>query len=166
MDTYEKKYKDALERAKAYNNVYKDHKMMSYAKGALEYIFPELAESEDERISKDIIAYMRYERKSSKEEIENRFIPWLEKQAEQNPAWSEEDEKYINDILAIFGGGRGYRSNRQIEDWLKSLKPQSHWKPTEEQMSMLLAVLNDYNNITAESVCIALKSLYTDLKKL
>lgn len=46
---------------------------------------------EDEKIVKDIIAYIRYERKSTQEEIENRFIPWLEKQGER-----DEERKEIN----------------------------------------------------------------------
>ena len=47
-------------------------------------LLPELLqEDSDERIAKDIIAYIRYERKSTTGEIENRFIPWLEKQGGQ-----------------------------------------------------------------------------------
>lgn len=44
------------------------------------------------------------------------------------------------------------------------IKPR--WKPSEEQMSMLLAVINEPNNAGAESCHIALKSLYNDLMKL
>ncbi len=44
--------------------------------------------------------------------------------------------------------------------------PAGVWKPSEEQMSMLLAVINDPNNAGAESCQIALKSLYEQLKKL
>ena len=82
MEDYKTLYEQRLERAK------EEIKKCGYNKGRIsmiENIFPELRESEDERIRKDIIAYMRYERKSTEEEIENRFIPWLEKQCEQNP---------------------------------------------------------------------------------
>ena len=41
----------------------------------------------------------------------------------------------------------------------------THWKPGEEQMSMLFAVINDPNNAGAESCHIALKSLYEQLSK-
>jgi len=78
-----KKYGDAVERMKSWMNG--EHpECFSEAQKAAEFVFPELGESEDERIGKDIIAYMRYERKSTEEEIENRFIPWLEKQGEHN----------------------------------------------------------------------------------
>lgn len=40
-----------------------------------------------------------------------------------------------------------------------------HWKPSKEQMSMLLAVINEPNNAGSESCHISLKSLYNDLEK-
>lgn len=41
-----------------------------------------------------------------------------------------------------------------------------HWKPSENQMSMLLAVVNDPNNAGSASCHLSLESLYNDLKKL
>lgn len=41
-----------------------------------------------------------------------------------------------------------------------------HWKPSEAQMSMLLAVINEPRNAGAESCQLALGDLYQDLKKL
>lgn len=91
----------------------------------------------------------------------------LEKQGEQKPVgWNEEDEKYINDILAILSGGRGYRSNRQIEDWLKSLKPQPHWKPTQKQMDELEKLIVWADELYDENSIRTIDSLYNDLKKL
>lgn len=49
-------------------------------------------------------------------------------------------------------------------DWV-AVK-EEHWKPSEEQMQYLLAVINDPNNAGAESCHLILKSLYNDLKKL
>ena len=40
------------------------------------------------------------------------------------------------------------------------------WKPSEEQMAMLLAVINDPNNAGAESCYMVLKSIYNNLKEL
>ena len=40
------------------------------------------------------------------------------------------------------------------------------WNPSEEQMSMLLAVIRDPNNVGSESCHLALESLYEDLQKL
>ena len=50
---YEQKYKEALKCAKMY---YKENK--DYNAGFLSIIFPELAESEDERIRKEIIEHL------------------------------------------------------------------------------------------------------------
>ena len=73
---YEKKYKEALERAKGMH----EQGMMPER---LEYVFPELKESEDERIKKELISFLQLphpqfvgERKQEK------WIAWLEKQAE------------------------------------------------------------------------------------
>ena len=91
-------------------------------------------------------------------------------QPQQKQEWSEYDKIQLSEaIQMIEANGTWIRSEdavKKVSNWLKSLKPQNRWKPSEEQMSMLLAVLNDSNNITAESVHIALKSLYNDLKKL
>ena len=52
----------------------------------------------------------------------------------------------------------------EVEDYLNNLRPS--WKPSEWQMSMLLAVINEPNNAGSESCHLALKSIYDDLKKL
>ena len=86
--------------------------------------------------------------------------------------WSEEDEKMRNALLEWLNpekGGTKYSSYAQLAEWrnwLKSLRPQPHWKPSEDQMSMLLAVIRDPNNAGSESCFLAFKSLYEDLKKL
>ena len=46
------------------------------------------------------------------------------------------------------------------------IRKDSLWKPTEEQMSALLAVLNDPDNIGSQSCQLALSELYDDLMKL
>ena len=79
---YEKKYKDALEKAR---------KLCSYPttnfQSDLEDIFPELAESDDEKIRKALIETLKYD---AAEKCLNSFginkfaaIAWLEKQAPQ-----------------------------------------------------------------------------------
>ena len=55
----------------------------SYDRETIEYIFPELAESEDEKIRKEIINYF-YDAHEDDEE-RARFIAWLEKQKIENP---------------------------------------------------------------------------------
>ena len=75
-------------------------------KEKLESIFPELKESEDERIRKAlrerIINYDPNNEILIKEEgiSQKQFLAWIEKQGEQKPFWSEEDEKIINGITS------------------------------------------------------------------
>lgn len=82
---YEEKYKAALERAK---KLYKEAKANEYTSDMEDYetIFPELAESEDESIRKEIIHFLEIEKGQMTPEqysdCENWFA-WLEKQKEQ-----------------------------------------------------------------------------------
>lgn len=77
---YEKKYKEALEDMRAiYPNLKGDAKL------AVEHAFPELRESEDERIRKEIIHYILYDANGVSEEQEHMWIAYLEKQKEQRP---------------------------------------------------------------------------------
>ena len=52
---YEQLYKDALERAKKWYNAPNADKIPTYSNRVIEEIFPELKESEDERIRKALI---------------------------------------------------------------------------------------------------------------
>ena len=88
---YEQKYKEALERAKKEWIENLDNCYTNYRE-RLEIIFPELAESKDERIRKELIEHIKanYEadyvlfKKFSPDDV----IAWLEKQGgEQKQAW-------------------------------------------------------------------------------
>ena len=80
---YEQKYKEALDRARYYHS--KNYLLINCS-SAIENIFPELKESEDEKIKKTLIEYIKgikswnYFLGISKEQM----ITWLEKQGEQN----------------------------------------------------------------------------------
>jgi hypothetical protein len=94
------------------------------------------------------------------------------KKIEQKPAWSEEDEKILNSVIEEimpFGECPDYPTDEDREyyysrakmiDWLKSLRPQNTWKPSEEQMK---ALWEAYKGGEEQA---ALASLYSDLKKL
>ena len=76
---YEKKYEEALKRAK---KLYEQGTITE----SLSYVFPELAESEDgenKRISKEITQFLKQNNGWNRE-----WLTWLEKQTNQ----SEEDE--------------------------------------------------------------------------
>lgn len=142
---YEKKYKEALVRAK---ESMKDGGISSNTITYLESIFPELCESDDEKIRKKIIDYFRGSvglgvaigGVSVKD-----IVSWLEKQCEQKPVeWSEEDEKYFNILISLINNpsSDGIFDYHQINksafnNWLKSLKDRYTWKPSEEQIHHL-----------------------------
>ena len=90
-----------------------------------------------------------------------------EKQKEQKSAeWSEEDENMLNRIIETLSLPPIYdtKACAKMVSWLKSLRPS--WKPSDNQMSMLRAIVNDPNNVGAESCHLAMQSLYNDLLKL
>ena len=100
-------------------------------------------ESEEERIRKELINFILYKAKGVSEEQEHSWVGYLEKQKEQKPAeWSEKDKLMRTVIIQTLErfGGRG-TTGMQI-DWLKSLRPQPHWKPSEEQMEALARATN------------------------
>ena len=78
---YEKKYKEAIERAKIWQEHLYDVNDKDYA-DELNYIFPELAESEDEKIRREIINYFKCQTRDepSRKDIHNKWISWLERQ--------------------------------------------------------------------------------------
>ena len=71
--------------------------------------------------------------------------------------WSEEDEKRIKNILSVLGvqvcwdGATGEKHNPYQKEinWLKSLRPQSHWKPSDEQIKCLEMIV-DYLRLKHE----------------
>ena len=83
-----KAYDEAIERAKG---VIEQNPLMEYLKKGIEYIFPELKESEDERIRKELIDFLEYYRLNNVLDIKTISIltdsvAWLEKQGEHKPA--------------------------------------------------------------------------------
>lgn len=65
------------------------------------------------------------------------------------------------------GGGWFYRNLtvEEVIDWLKSLRPQSQWKPSSGQIFALRAVVNELkrsDNKYQETI----EDLYNDLEKL
>ena len=172
---YEQKYKDALERAKEIHN---EHK--AQCADIMIKIFPELKESEDERIRKELIKYFTKGKEYlslipySKDEC----IAWLEKQGEHakfresiqvgdqvtrnqdgmlvnlsqlkrvakpseqgelKPAWSEEDEEMLTEIISDVKFAQDKSPDTQVNqivfeeeiNWLKSLKDRAQPRPAE-----------------------------------
>lgn len=89
--------------------------------------------------------------------------------------WSEEDEDMLNSCISSIEEAKENRYAYKETDgdtsydheiaWLKSLRPQSHWKPSEEQMDALKSKLPIIKG-TGNNVDSILESLYEQLKKL
>ena len=111
-----KAYDEALLRAKSKINNDKDHVL--YEDDVIE-IFPELKESEDEKIRKDLIQWIdEFPDTIWRGHYKKDILAWLKKQGEQKPTWSEEDEKMVKDIIAAIDT----LYYHGMVNWLKSLK--------------------------------------------
>jgi hypothetical protein len=101
------------------------------------------------------------------------------KKVEQKPSWSEDDEKKRNlliDILNVNYPNGVFKVNpantlnmeamhvEELIDWLKSLKPQNTWKPSDAQMIALNDIILNGNLSNANERI--LKSLQEQLMKL
>ena len=156
----------------------------------MEEIFPELKESEDERIRKDIIAFLKADKPFADNETLANWISWLEKQGEQKQHVYGENEAAdrlvsIAECLEMDGdcSFNGHTGSEQGE-FLRSIardmfqsknsdfdrgyavglsaNKYTSWKPSSKQMKVL--------KIAAESLPAAysniLDVLYEDLKNL
>lgn len=134
-------------------------------------LLPELRESEDERIRKSLIELVE---QFMADERKEKTLTWLEKQKEQNPAWSEENKRAIDRACVAL---RAYSNGDLPEflpsellgyaDRLQSLRPQPHWKPSKEQMNALLSARFLYRDgLENSATASALESLYVELENL
>ena len=194
MDTYEKKYKEAQKWIESiYSELSHEQQMEAEA------FFPELKESEDERISKEIIKYLertvphhhrdevlkskewtawleKQDPKKHEEELEKAYktadevqykrgyedgVKDTEKQGEQGPAWGEEDEKKLRGICNYISCSDSPEGFEEWIDWLNSLKDRYTWKPSDEQIGVIEAIINNRSFQRRH-----LNSLYEQLKKL
>jgi hypothetical protein len=94
----------------------------------------------------------------------------------QKSAWSEEDEERVKNILSVldvqmcWDGATGKKENpyQKEIDWLKSLRPQNTWKPSDEQIKVLeffIPYVTECSVVLQKSKD-TLSSLLSDLKKL
>ena len=96
-----------------------------------------------------------------REEID--FFEAMNKQ--ERLVWSEEDEIMINDFINSLKYNHGNGYDKQIS-WLKSLKPQHHWKPTVEQMKHLQYAIRICKGVNEHTDAQYLEELFTELQKL
>lgn len=141
-------------------------------------IVPELKDSEDERIRQRIIHALHGDVLEMSEIKE--AIGWLEKQGEKKSAdkveldahktaaWIEEDEKIlqwiITDIKRLIDDNKKANIIAEQEiKWLESTRPRSQWKPSDEQMQVLVWCRPLLADPKSKGI---LDSLINDLKKL
>ncbi len=182
-----KAYDEALKRAEAAIDIAADKDLV---KGVATTIFPELKESENERIRKWLYDYISncpnnnfdfyggvgkdavlnyLEKQKEAENVSaSTMIPswWGEeqKQEQKSAEWSEEDEEMLLSIINAFRNGTV--STIGQEQWLKSLRPHPHWKPSEEQIEYLskaIYILGEEGDCRTAAV---LNELRKDLKNL
>ena len=154
MDTYEKKYNEALERAKKWE---REHPHGYVIKDMMEYIFPELRESEDERIRNNIIVSVKMNgglTQARKSEI----YAYLEKQKEQKFTHHEIDESLQSAVAHQMedDGDVDDFVRRGIDDivlkyaelgarWQKEQKP-AEWSEEDEEMRNLIVAIFEVNH--------------------
>ena len=108
----------------------------------------EQKENEDEKTRQELLSFIRAEKKYTPETVPgehwDRWIAYLERQKMQNPAeWSEEDKNALEYLHELIGFGytekfMDAQTAADMREWVnKSLRPQPHWKPSEEQLSAL-----------------------------
>lgn len=165
---YKKKYKKALERAKDFMNG-EVHYALRRGENIMCWIFPELRESEDERIRKWLIRDIKQSLDDgvyNDESIDSakEALAWLEKQGDSHkPTWSEEDERMIESIIRHLESQKNYQTNttniEQCQDWLKSLKPQKlEWSEEDKKL------LNDAISLADECDDIELRDWLKSLR--
>lgn len=149
MNTYEKKYKEALSKAKD---------MLSYKevrREDMEYLFPELAESEDEKVRKEITELIMQPTWKTENEFHRRkeLCAWLEKQGEKDkPTYStyskdvqltkeEYDKRRVSDEATI-KEVEAYK--KCLEDVQRIFEKQGGQNPIEEH-DFLKILSNSYS---------------------
>lgn len=128
---YEEKYKEALERAKEIWE--KSTEQTELSKATVEMIFPELKESEDERIRKKVIEVLKLNIRGAETQMQasrgvdrcfeiyacNKVIAWLEKQGKMLNA--DEVIEWLETNAADFGESP-CNPNKIIEQFKKDFK--------------------------------------------
>ena len=106
---YEKLYKETIDKLRKLHNDWDS--TQNRAAKEIELVLPELRESEDERIRKELIERFNWELKGAEEQdsagcsrqkdiaMFKRGIAWLEKQGEQKPADKVEPKFKVGDIV-------------------------------------------------------------------
>ena len=102
-------------------------------------------------------------------------VDWLKSlrdrvQPQPKQEWNEEDETYLDHIITAvklyYTDYKGEENpwRNELLRWLKSLRPQNRWKPSDEQMDMLAKVCSTLHLTTGENEI--MESIYDALERL
>lgn len=106
---YEEKYKQAFKKAlELYNQ--------GLINPPLEHIFPELKESEDERIRKELIAFIKKRDRSGCDYDYDKWLAWLEKQGENKPTDKVESKFHEGEWIIHQGTENIYQVTARIDN--------------------------------------------------
>ena len=158
---YEEKYKDSLERArKVLNTPYTAG--WDKMKELIEHLFPELAESEGERIRKMLLDMLTKWNNMAKEnnvekdiEDSGKAIEWLR---DMKIDWDCEDEKILNALIKDYEANNPLYENHgvrmgEVLTWLKKLGPQAvmlpRWRRCSEQVQASLDTILNIRTTTS-----------------
>lgn len=153
------------EKAKAYDEAIKRAKEWEGNPAAIDYIFPELKESNDDKIKNKLINLIKTSSEVGGLALHkweaDEMLTWLEKQTEKLPVGfyyvNSEGKKFYSDTFKY--GDVILHVKQQGEQ-----KPADGWKPSEEQLNNILDVIL-FDNCTPKRQEL-LKSLYEQLKNL
>ena len=132
---YEEAYKEAkLRMSAAYNS-------NRCTIGFMNEIFPQLEESEDEKVRKEIISALKWA--NDKDGVYDKHISWLEKQGKQVDCLQDLQVPNGGIVLEDFNGGEGhYKVNL---DFLNK-----------KQVEEIEKIVNDWNKDTEIKNCIGM----------
>ena len=176
------------EKAEAYDMAIERAKRM-FSEKELNYLFPELHESEDDKIRKEIIDFIDTKTIDS-DERRNKWFSYLGKQGEQkffdyenanipqkDSTWSEEDKHWMQKVIDFMNHPDLIKATPTLAkdtiNWLKSLKdrvqPQSKQEWSEEDEGNFQGIIDvikenkhhaiDYEHITYYKLLSWFKSL-------
>lgn len=121
---------------------------------------PAWSEEDEENMEKILDAIGSYYYLTTDDDILCDWLKSLKYRTQPKQEWSKEDDGVLLESISILQNS----SHWILADKLKSLMYKNHWKPSEEQMEVLLSEVNAWTKGCPKQK--VLESLYNDLKKI
>ena len=148
-----KRYDEAIEKLRSLHDDYDNVSTLIDIKEELEHIFPELTESDDERVRKEMLEYchkrMNGEFSSITIHQVERWLAWLEKQ--KPVEWSEEDNNRFKNLCDVIDKSDWNAASKEgFKNWLKSFRPRSNQEIDEQIETIAMHLDNCGDTAMAE----------------